>query len=1216
MIRQRLWQELEEVARRYRRLCVWTTLSASWLFAALAGVGLLVAGWKAGWTLAWAAPALAVVAFAATIVGVALARRAAGDPRRTARLIEAKHPELETLLLAAVEQEPTLPNGEFGFLQQGVIRDSLAHGRRNYYWQAVVPTRRIRLMQATGLATLALLVFVIGQMAGYASHRAEYLEPPGASGEPTAMPSKVTIIPGDTELERGTTLIVTARFDGVLPDVATLVYHDRSGETIREPMSLSLSDPMFGGRVVRVRSDLSYRVEYAERTTRDYRVRVYEHPELKRADARLVFPKYTSLGDKRVEDTRRVTAVEGTEVTLSCRLNKPVASARLVGQDGAPLELAAEAGDPTVYSITHTLEKSARYRLHLTDADGRKNKQPPEFVFNATPNRPPDVKITMPARDLRVSPIEELETKASIWDDFGLTAYGISYALAGDPPQDVVLGRQTAGNQRREVEHLIDFESLSAEPDRLASYYFWAEDIGPDSQPRRTFGDMYFAEVRHFEEIFRRGQQPPGGAGQQQPEQQQQQGGGNRARQAEQLAEKQKQIINATWKVIRRETRAQPSQEFAADARQLQTAQQEALAQLLTLADEIDDAESQQHAAEVGRQMDKAITHLTDAVESASPAPLHGALAVEQAAYQALLKLRAREFEVIRANRQQGQQQRQSGSASGSQSRAQQQLDQLELRSSQNRYETQREARTQQEQTQRETRQVLNRLRELARRQGDLNQRMKELQSALDEAKTEREREEIRRQLKRLRDEQQQILRDTDELSQRMQQPQNQERMAESRQDLQRTRENIRQTTEALREGQVSRAVASGTRAERELKEMREEFRRQASDRFSEEVRQLRDDARQLDENENRLAERLRNLGQDKPQNRKLRDSDQRRQIGEGFQRQRRDLDRLMEDMQETIEEAEETEPLMTERLYDTLRRTRQQKLEDMLEVTRTLVDRGFVDQARSAELAAGKGVEQLRQGVEEAAESILGDENEALQRAHDTLTDLANQLNEEIRRADAREPRGQRPEQQNRDQQDAQQQRGQPQDEQPQDRQPAGSQTPGNRQSNDRQDRQADRPTPRQPGAGARRPTAQSTRGQAQPNGRRKPSLPGGLDRFIDADRAAGPITGADFLRWSDQLRDVEEMLRDLQLRGEAARIRDRARGIRRDLRRNFKGPNWDIVRKFVAQPLNELRDRVAQELLKRGAKESLVPIDRDPVPPKYADQVRRYYEQLGSGQ
>ena len=44
--------------------------------------------------------------------------------------------------------------------------------------------------------------------------------------------------------------------------------------------------------------------------------------------------------------------------------------------------------------------------------------------------------------------------------------------------------------------------AVEAQPDQVVSYYFWAEDLGPDNQPRRTSGDMYFAEVRHFEEIF------------------------------------------------------------------------------------------------------------------------------------------------------------------------------------------------------------------------------------------------------------------------------------------------------------------------------------------------------------------------------------------------------------------------------------------------------------------------------------------------------------------------------------------------------------------------------------------------------------------------------------------------------------------------------------------------------------------------------------------
>ena len=52
-----------------------------------------------------------------------------------------------------------------------------------------------------------------------------------------------------------------------------------------------------------------------------------------------------------------------------------------------------------------------------------------------------------------------------------------------------------------------------------------------------------------------------------------------------------------------------------------------------------------------------------------------------------------------------------------------------------------------------------------------------------------------------------------------------------------------------------------------------------------------------------------------------------------------------------------------------------------------------------------------------------------------------------------------------------------------------------------------------------------------------------------------------------------------------------------------------------MVADPIRELRDRVAEEVRRRESPDSLVPIDRDPVPPRFAEGVRRYYERLGSG-
>ena len=109
------------------------------------------------------------------------------------------------------------------------------------------------------------------------------------------------------------------------------------------------------------------------------------------------------------------------------------------------------------------------------------------------------------------------------------------------------------------------------------------------------------------------------------------------------------------------------------------------------------------------------------------------------------------------------------------------------------------------------------------------------------------------------------------------------------------------------------------------------------------------------------------------------------------------------------------------------------------------------------------------------------------------------------------------------------------------------------------------------------------------------------------------GPITGEDFRDWSDGLREVEEMLEEPDLRNEAARVRDRARSIRVEFKRHGTEPQWDLVTMQITKPLNALRQRIAEELARLESEEALVPIDRDPVPSRYTELVRKYYENLG---
>lgn len=1262
---QELHRMLRSVRSRMQIVRQRWALALCWLLWA-AVAGLLWANKEAfeftGQQLALAIGAGAILS---AVICRILVLRSTRDPHWVAQKIEAQHPELGAALLAALEQAPSPGLRPLGYLQSSVVREAVKHGRK-HNWNRAVSVAHLGLAQLAQLATLALLVGACAML----FHRGDAVARAVGPTADLPVPAKridfdVVVQPGDTEMERGTTLLVVAEFGREVPTEATLVLQPVDTPTDLEaeyrvgsrPMTRSFEDPKFVGRVASVDSDLLYSVEYAGQQTEQYRVSVFDYPKLQRADAALIYPDYTSLEPKVINDVRHVTAVEGTELTFRCLLNKEVKSALFVDQNGEQLPLVRTEEEAPVYAVTLSLAESRRFKLQLTDDEERHNKLPPEFVVKVTPNRPAKLKIAQPARDVRVSPIEELQVAGEASDDFGLLRTGISYSIGGNQPHDVVLRDHTNTDgvtKESPVTHLVEFEALHAEPDQLLSYYVWAEDIGPDGEERQTMSDMYFAEVRHFEEIFRQGDQPTQQQQQEAQEQQQQQQGQGTSQQAEELAELQKQIINATWALIRRETASQPSSSFVDDVGVIRESQEQALGQLEELTGQLTDEQSLEHAAAARDQMQTVLERLDEVADAADTDGLRTALSAEQAAYQALLKLRAREFNVVQGNPQQ-QQGAQSSSASGQNSRSQQQLNQLELSADENRYETQSRAQDQRQQAQggsEQANQVLDRLRELARRQEDLNERVRQLQSELEAAEDEQEREEIERELKRLREQQQEILRDTDQLQSDMESSQNSAQTEDAQRQLEETRDRIQQATEALEQGRMSDAVSEGTRAERELNELRDEFRRRTAEDFSEEMRQLSDSARQLDERQRELTEEL--SRQQEQQNRSLRDGGARQEITEGLAEQRREYEALIERIQETVREAEEPEPLLARELYETAQEASNDQVPEALDITEQLLDVGIVDDAAETMRSAGTGIRQLREGVENAAESVLGDGTEALRRAERELEDLESQLNREIREAQGNpDPSDQQGERQpGEEQSDQQGQTGRRPSEGPPSEpeqaseqqsqsgggQQGGEQQPGSEeQANGRQppgDQPGDRPPqqdpqqPGQPGGGGQRQDQDSPESSAgQPGGQqatdrennqRGGGLPPDLADWLEASRGGpgGPITGDDFREWNDRMRDVEDLLDDPDLRAEVARIRDRAEAARADFKRYSKEPDWDKLIDAVAEPLAELRERVRRERRRKESPDSLVPIDRDPVPVEYADTVQEYYQRLGSGE
>ncbi len=1272
-----LQQSLRRVARRlYRQQLGWV-LAMIWGASAVCGLMLVPIGRSTaisdGFLWCWLGCTLLVAIIAAIVI-----RRRFGQWQWIARRIESHFPSLNQRLATVADMVPQLPNGQYSYLQRTVIAEALQHDNRNR-WTSIISGQRMTnswlasLLMAACLSIVAVAVFRepsrLNQM---------QLQTATNSSATLEMPE---VQPGNSEVEIGSNVIVTAKFNGRLPDSVSLIQKTKDGEQ-RQAMRRSLNDPIFAAYLSNLRSAAEYCVEFDGQRTEFYQVSVFEYPSMVRADAILDYPEYTGMESKTIVDTRRVTAATGTRLTWQVHLNKPVVTARLMAIDQpsddsmeAPfeslgsIELIANSASGLVVEGSIELTQSFTWMLQLSDSDGRNIQQKIKLSAKALPNDVAKIKL-IAGGDQEVSPLQELDVAAKIQDDFGIEKAGIGYQFADGEIVEIEVPQLKTG-KAIEVARQIDMESLQAEPNQLLSYYVWADDRDETGELRRSVSDMYFAEVRPLEEIFRQGEQPT--AEEQQQQQQQQQQSGNP--ETEELVELQKQIIAGTWNIGKKARGSQLPSSTAEDIRLLADSQTSAIERLAEMAQQ----STVEGAAEIieaaGNAMEKAAEDLNRAADSFSKSDLQKALKQEQAAYQQLLRLQSREHQVVQSQRQRGQQ-------SSRRSRArQQQLDELELKQEQNRYENERLASQEQDLQQSELRQVISRLRELATRQEDINEQLREVEAALQAAKTEKEREELQQQLERLREQQQQLLQDSDELRERMEAQQNSEPIQNAQTQLQEARENIQQSSDALNRGNTGQALAAGARAEQQLEQLQDDLRQQAANQFSETMQDMRQRASDLEQTQKEIVDQLARTPDTSDSG--LRAQQQDSTAAEKLADQREKVHELLQDMEKTVQQAEDAEPLLAQRLYDSYRRAQQQKIENRLKETSQLMQRNLDTQARGLATQSVSDLGQLKSEIDQAAEAVLGNETDSLELALSQIKNLQNAVDRELQdalgaeqtpsatqsegssignqnqsqdqartndlankpsedgstppgdqpgqngqpqnpnqpgsrrgqagatpsqTAESRQPDQQDPSQQSQSQQGQAQQPGQSQEGQEGGRE--GQSQPGRgQQAND--SRQANSDANGRPNAGLRglRDQAGTRNGGVDDGTRSTPELFGG-------DIGNRPFTGEDFRAWSDRLRDVEELVNDPDLRWQATQIRQAARDLRSEAKKHAADPKWELVKELVANPLRELERRVSEELIRRAAsKNEIVPIDRDPVPSEFSRSVREYYENLGSG-
>jgi hypothetical protein len=280
------------------------------------------------------------------------------------------------------------------------------------------------------------------------------------------------------------------------------------------------------------------------------------------------------------------------------------------------------------------------------------------------------------------------------------------------------------------------------------------------------------------------------------------------------------------------------------------------------------------------------------------------------------------------------------------------------------------------------------------------------------------------------------------------------------------------------------------------------------------------------------------------------------------------------------------------------LSRSLYQRLEEIQErgdagktqaLTQELLERGATALAGETAQQAAEDLTKLREGIEQAAESVLGSETEALRQADANLKAATEALQQEIAQEMGEQP-GQ-----------AQNQPQQPQNQ-------PGQPTPGQGQNEQEQAQNQSNRSDTAPGGNARPEftNSESRRGGPAEIQEQAPTRREGR-------RVAQPLTGEDFRRWSDNLREAEEMISDETLRQSIAQSREAARTMRRDLKQDLKKPDWAQVQLQIVKPLLEVRNRLQDDLARRQSEKAAVALDQDPVPAEFSENVRQYFEKLG---
>ena len=973
--REQLTALIRSVRRRWRTRILLRGGSIV-LAAALAAVALSVWGLEAARfspgavltfrILSWGI----VLGLLAWLVIRPLIRRVSDE--QVALYLEEHEPSLKASVLGAIEAGRS---GELdpGLLQRVVLR-AVQEARRVEDGRRIDQSGIYRASGAfTVLAVGAVALLLFGPL-GFRQGARALLPTEDAAA---VNPYSILVTPGDLTVAKGSDQYVQAELVGFASEEVALMTRT-DGEEIFQRITMipaaAEGDPGYEVLLVGLEESLEYYVESDGIRSGTHRIDVVELPYVDRMDHEYRYPSYTGLPVRNVEGAGDVAALRGTQVVLTIQPTLGTPAGRLLVAGEEPVELEVQADGTLTGSFT--VRERGFYSIELALADGRMVAASPEYTIDLLADQPPSLSITRPGRDTPASPIEELYLEAEADDDYGIDELLLVYSVNGEP-EDTVAIYSGSGRPLTQVTagHTLYLEDFEVEPGDVVSYYAVTRDVrqGPGEE---VVSDIYFVNVQPFRRDFRQAEQQGGGGG----------GGGGGAEEPA-LSELQKQVIAATFNLVRDRERYEDD-DFSESVAAVSLAQGRVREQVATLAQRMTNrglASAEDRFREIAEMLPQALEAMDSAQARLDARTPRDALGPEQEALRVIQ--RAEETYEAYVGQQQG-----GGGGGGGGADADDLADlfELELDQLQNQYETVQ--RGEREQANEEVDQLLEKLNELARRQQQEaeRQRARGQQGSASagggsSARSQRE----------LADEAEEAARQLQRLSRETGDPQ----LAETAQQLQ-------QAADAMRRAAANAGNSGAAEAGRALDRIQDAQRRLQQDRetrLDQDTQEALERVRGLQERQQEIQDRLAELPSD-PSAR----ADEIRSMSEEKSDMAREVGELERDLNRLSQEARQRDEATARALGEAVNEIDESKLVQKLQYSRGVLEQRDPEYARVFEETIEADLERLEQAVQGASEAAAEMQGQAgLEESLDEARSLLDRVESLDRRLSDRAQEG-----------------------------------------------------------------------------------------------------------------------------------------------------------------------------------------------------------------